>query len=67
VVAWYEGETTLKKLRVVKGGGVLLLPRNQNYQEIYIPEDRLDDLHIQGVVVMCWKRFAPAGGPTTFS
>jgi SOS-response transcriptional repressor LexA len=65
VVAWYRHETTVKELQAVEGGGVFLAPRNRRYLGIYIPEERLGDLHIQGVVVMCWKHFAPVERTTT--
>lgn len=51
VIAYVDGEMTVKRLRRTPDGGVILAPENPAYPNIIIPE--LSDLQIWGVVTTC--------------
>lgn len=51
VIAYVDGEMTVKRLRRTPDGGVILAPENPGYPDIIIPE--LSDLQIWGVVTTC--------------
>lgn len=54
VVAILDGELTVKRLELERGGGVLLRAENANYPTIRVRE--LSDLRIWGVVTVCLHR-----------